>query len=122
MPAQCWFLWIGTLENSNGKLLIRASSFTSHEKRLKSVSMATEKMAKLLKLNFEVITFGEKITQIYVYYKNGDEEPIPIYCNKGEESNMNEIYTALRNMIFVLSFHPKHSALRQIRNGIMQFS
>ena len=122
MPAQCWFLWIGTLENSNGKLLIRASSFTSHEKRLKSVSMATEKMAKLLKLNFEVITFGEKITQIYVYYKNGDEEPIPIYCNKGEESNMNEIYTALRNMIFVLSFHPKHSALRQIRRGIMQFS
>ena len=84
--------------------------------------MATEKMAKLLKLNFEVITFGEKITQIYVYYKNGDEEPIPIYCNKGEESNMNEIYTALRNMIFVLSFHPKHSALRQIRRGIMQFS
>ena len=105
-----------------GKLLIYASSFTSHEKRLKSVSMAAEKMAKLLKLNFEVITFGEKITQIYVYYKNGDEEPIPIYCNKGEESNMNEIYTALRNMIFVLSFHPKHSALRQIRRGIMQFS
>ena len=110
------------MENSNGKLLIRASSFTSHEKRLKSVSMATEKMAKLLKLNFEVITFGEKITQIYVYYKNGDEEPIPIYCNKGEESNINEIYTDLRNMIFVLSFHPKHSALRQIRRGIMQFS
>ena len=110
------------LENSNGKLLIYASRSASREKQLKYVSTATGKMAKLLKLNFEVISFGDKIAPIYVYYKNGDEEPIPIYCNKGEESNMNEIYTALRNMIFVLSFHPKHSALRQIRNGIMQFS
>ena len=110
------------LENSNGKLLIYASNFAFREKRLKSVSMATEKMAKLLNLNFEVITFWEKITPIYVYYKNRDEEPIPIYCDKGGKTNIQEIYTALRNMIFVLSFHPKHSALRQIRNGIMQFS
>ena len=105
-----------------GKLLIYASSFTSHEKRLKSVSMATEKMAKLLKLNFEVITFGEKITQIYVYYKNGDEEPIPLYCDSGGKANVQEIYTALRNMIFVLSFHPKHSALRHVRKEIIRFS
>ncbi|MFZ0965009.1 MAG: hypothetical protein WAN82_00055 [Candidatus Bathyarchaeia archaeon] len=110
------------LENYNGKLLIYASSFTSHEKRLKSVSMAAEKMAKLLKLNFEVITFGEKITQIYVYYKNGDEEPIPLYCDSGGKANVQEIYTSLRNMIFVLSFHPKHSALRHVRKEIIRFS
>jgi len=112
----------GTLESPNGKLVIYASSFTSDEKRLESVSMAAEKMAKLLKLSFEIVTFGEKITPIYVYYKNGDEEPIPIYCDKGEKTNMQEVCTALRNMMFVLSFHPKHSALKQIRNGIMQFS
>ena len=112
----------GTLENSNGKLLIYVSSFTSREKRLKSVSTAAMKMAKLLKLNFEVITFGEKIMQIYVYYKNGDDEPIPLYCDSCGKANVQEIYTTLKNMIFVLSFHPKHSALRQIRNGIMQFS
>jgi hypothetical protein len=111
-----------TSENSNGKLLVYAPSFTFHEKRLKSVSIAAEKMAKLLKLSFEIVTFGEKIRPIYVFYKNGDEEPIPIYCDKGGENNIQEIYTALRNMMFVLSFHPKHSALRQIRNGIMQFS
>jgi hypothetical protein len=112
----------GTLESHNGKLVIYASSFTSNEKRLESVSMAAEKMAKLLKLSFEIVTFGEKITPIYVYYKNGDEEPIPIYCDKGEKIDMQEIYTALRNMMFVLSFHPKHSTLKQMRNGIMQFS
>jgi len=86
------------------------------------VSIAAEKMAKSLKLSFEIVTFGEKIAPIYVYYKNGDEEPIPIYCDKGGKTNIQEIYTALRNMMFVLSFHPKHSALKQIRNGIMQFS
>jgi hypothetical protein len=107
------------LESLNGKLMIYASSFTSDEKRLESVSMAAEKMAKLLKLSFEVVTFREKITPIYVYYKDGDEEPIPIYCDKGEKANVQEICTALRNMMFVLSFHPKHSALRQIRKGIM---
>ena len=102
--------------------MVYVSSFTSHEKRLESVSIATEKMAKLLKLSFEIVMFGEKITPIYVYYKNGCEEPIPIYCDKGEKANMQEICTALRNMMFVLSFHPKHSALRQVRKGIMQFS
>jgi hypothetical protein len=122
MLTQCCFLVTGMLENSNGKLLIYASRFISHKKRLKSVSIAAEKMAKLLKLNFEVVTFGEKITPIYVYYKSGDEEPIPLYCDKGGKVDIQEIYAALRNMMFVLSFHPKHSALRQIRNGIMQFS
>jgi hypothetical protein len=108
------------LENSDGKLLIYSSSLASSEKRLKPVSMATQKMAKLLKLNFEVVFFGEKVTPIYVYYKNGDEEPIPVYCNKGEKVDAHEIYTALRNMMFVLSFHPRHSTLRHMRKEIMQ--
>jgi len=116
-------LWrIGMLENSNGKLLVYASSFTFREKRLKSVSIAAEKMAKVLELNVEIITFREKFTPIYVYYKNGDEEPIPIYRDKGGKTSMQEIYTALRNMIFVLSFHPKHSALRRIREEITRLS
>jgi len=110
------------LENLNGKLLVYASSFASHGSRMKSVSVAAERMARMLNLNVEVVTFREQFAPIYVYYKNGDEEPVPIYCNKGEKSNTKEIYTALRNMMFVLSFHPKHSALRQIRRQIMRFS
>lgn len=102
--------------------MVHASSFVSREKRLKPVSIAAEKVARLLKLNVELVTFKEKFTPIYVYYKNGDEEPIPIYCDKSEKSNMQEIYKALRNMMFVLSFHPKHSALKQIREEAMRFS
>jgi hypothetical protein len=79
-------------------------------------------MARLLKLNFEIKTFSKRFTPIYVYYKSGDEEPIPIYCTKNDQSSIQEIYTALRNMMFVLSFHPKHSALRHARKEIMQFS
>jgi hypothetical protein len=116
------FFGDGMLESSNGKLLVYASRFMSNRKRLKSVSMATEKMATSLNLNFEVITFGVKVTPIYVYYKNGDEESIPLYCDKGKKVNIQDVCAALRNMMFVLSFHPKHSALKQIRREIMQFS
>jgi hypothetical protein len=109
------------LENLNGKLLVYASSL-ARGSRIKSVNRATERMAKILNLNVEVVTFTDKFAPIYVYYKNGDEEPIPLYCNKGEKSDIQEIYTALRNMMFVLSFHPKHSALKRFRKEIMQLS
>jgi hypothetical protein len=110
------------LENSNGKLLVYASALTSHEKRLESLRSAAEKTARLLRLNVEVVTFREKFKPMYVYYKNGDEEPIPIYCDSGGKTDKQEICVALRNMMFVLSFHPRHSALRQIRKEIMRFS
>jgi len=110
------------LQSCNGKLLVYTSSFMSRETRLKSVSVATEKMAKLLKLDVEIVTFTKKFAPIYVYYKSRDEEPIPIYCDSGEKTDIQEICTALRNMMFVLSFHPKHSALKQIRREIIRFS
>ena len=110
------------MENCCGKLLIYASSLALNEKRLQSVSVAAEKIAELLELPIEVITFGEEFSPIYVYYKNGDDEAIPIYCDKGGEFDMQEIYKALRNMMFVLSFHPKHSVLKQIRKEVMLFS
>jgi hypothetical protein len=110
------------LEASNGKLFVYASTFISRQRRLKPVSVAAEKMARLLRLNFEIKTLRKRFTPIYVYYKNGDEEAIPIYCNNDKQSDMQEIYTTLRNMMFVLSFHPKHTALRLIRKEIIQFS
>jgi len=110
------------LESCNGKLLVYASNVARSERRLQSVSVAAEKIAKLLKLPMEVVTFGEEFDPIYVYYKNGDEEPIPIYCDKSGKSGMQQIYKALRNMMFVLSFHPKHSALKRIRKEVMLFS
>lgn len=109
-------------EGSGGKLLVYASSFSSREKRLKPISNAAERMAKLLKLNVEVVTFRKKFAPIYVYYKEGEEEPIPIYCDNAERSDAQQICKVLKNMMFVLSFHPRHTALRSMRNEIMRFS
>jgi hypothetical protein len=112
----------GVLEQDSGKLLVYASGFSSREKRFSCVSVAAERMARLLKISFEVVTLGEEATPIYVYYKNGQEEPIPIYCDKGEEVTMKEVYAVLRRMMYVLSFHPRHSTLKAMRNEIIQLS
>ena len=110
------------LKSCNGKLLVYASSLASCGERLKSVSIAAKKTAELLKLDVEVIIYSEEFAPVYVYYKNGDEDPIPIYCHKREQTNIQEIYNALRNMMFVLSFHPRHSALEQVRKDVIWFS
>ena len=106
-------------KNDCGKLLVYASTGAPHKKRLQSVRTATEETAKLLNLNFEMIRFRKSFSQIYVYYENGDDEPIPIYCDEGKAGDLQEICATLRNMMFVLSFHPKHSALRQARKAII---
>lgn len=110
------------LEGSSGKLLVYASSFASRDKRLKSINDAAEMMGKLLNLNVEVVRLRKKFKPIYVYYKGGEAEPVPIYYNNDKYSDLNQVYKALRNMMFVLSFHPKYSALRSLRKEIIQFS
>jgi len=110
------------LEKYNGKLFVYTSSFMSRGKRLEPVRAAAEKMASRFKMEFEVRTFKKKFAPIYVYYANGDDEPVPIYCVSENPSSTDEVCAKLRNMMFVLSFHPKHSALRQMRGELMQFS
>ncbi|MBX5321548.1 MAG: hypothetical protein QHH12_00200 [Candidatus Bathyarchaeota archaeon] len=107
---------------NRGKLLVYASNQTSCRRRLKTVSTAVEKTARTLKLDVEVLTLKSKRAPIYVYYKDGDEEPVPLYCDKNKEHDTEQVCRALRSMIFVLSFHPKYSALRKIRRKIIQFS
>jgi hypothetical protein len=86
------------------------------------VRTAVEKTARLLKLNYEIKTFKKSFTPIYVYYKTGGEELIPLYCNNNSQSDTEEVCMALRNMMFVLSFHPRHQYLKRVRKDIMQFS
>jgi hypothetical protein len=110
-------------KNNFGKLLVYAPNCSSHRKRLQSVRTATEETAKLLNLDCAVVRFGNDFSPIYVYYECGDgDEPIPLYCDEGKAGNLKEIGAALRNMMFVLSFHPKHTALKQVRGAIMSFS
>jgi hypothetical protein len=109
-------------ESNFGKLMVYASSRAPTRNRLKSVSIAAQETARLLKLDFEMVRIKENASQIYVYYENGEDEPIPIYCDEGKQYEPKSICSNLRKMIFVLSFHPRNSALRQIRNEITGLS
>ena len=109
-------------ENCREKLLVYTSDYEDDADRLESISSAAEKVAIMLNVDLEVKRMSERFTPIYVFYKNADEEPIPIYCNKGEKLTVQEICAILRNMMFVLSFHPRCSALRLARKRIMRLS
>jgi hypothetical protein len=113
---------LSLLEPNRGKLLVYASSVASCRRRLRSVSAAVEKTAKRLSLEIEIVALKDKVAPIFVYYKNGDEEPVPLYCDKNQLPTIENVCNALRSMMFVLSFHPKYSALRKIRKEIMRFS
>lgn len=108
--------------NHNGRLLVYASKFATRKNRLKPISKAAARMAKQLRFNLKVRTIKEEFIPIYVYYEKDGEEPIPIYCNNGKKPDAQEVYTTLKNMIFVLSFHPRHLALRSLRKEVTQFS
>ena len=103
--------------------MVYASTGTPGRKRLASVRTATQETAKRLNLNFEMVKFNGTGSPIYVYYEEtGDDEPIPLYCDEGKISDLEGICSALRSMMFVLSFHPKHAALRQMRSEILKLS
>ena len=110
------------LKANSGKLMVYTSVRSLSKKRLDSVRVAAEQTAKRLNLDFEIVRFEEKAIPIYVYYGEKDEEPIPLYCDEGKISGLDEICRSLSNMMFVLSFHPNRSGLRQMRNELIKLS
>ncbi|MCW4000233.1 MAG: hypothetical protein NWE93_08330 [Candidatus Bathyarchaeota archaeon] len=106
---------------NQGKLMVYASTgFPS--RRLESVRSAAKQTAAQLNLDFEIVRFERAASPIYVYYEENDGEPIPLYCDEGKMSGLKEISSALRHMMFVLSFHPKHLALAQMRSELLKLS
>ena len=101
--------------SNNGKFRIYASN---QHRRLKIVKPAVAKAAETLKLRI-VVAQTKKLLPIYVYYRSEcDEEEIPVYCDWGKSWKEEDVYRAIRSMMFVLSFHPRHSSLRTIRSEI----
>ena len=116
-------LLISMFKENCGKLMVYASTDAPKGKRLESVRTATKETAKRLNLDFEMVRLDRASSPIYVYYEENDcDEPIPLYCDEGKISSLKEISGKLRNMMFVLSFHPNHSALKEIRNELLKLS
>ncbi len=98
-------------------------SGTKTEARLDMVKSAAQQTAKQLNLDFELVRFERTGASIYVYYEEGNDcEPVPLYCDEGKMSGQEEVCAAIRNMMFVLSFHPKHAVLAGLRSEVLKLS
>jgi hypothetical protein len=109
-------------KGSSGKLMVYTPTGLPSNNRLDSVRDAAKETAKRLNLDFEVVRFERQSTTIYVYYEEDEGEPIPLYCDEGKIVGYEEISSALRHMMFVLSFHPKHRGLASMRSELLKLS
>jgi hypothetical protein len=115
---------LGKVSNmlSNGKLLIYAPNETRmvfHE--IEKVKSAAYRIARRLNLGVEVIQRID-LKSIWVYFESCNGELVPIYFNYGLSRREEEVYAKIRNMMFVLSFHPKFSGLKSIREEVIGLS
>ncbi len=104
--------------SSNGKILIYAPNGNGSFGGVRNVRSAAEKIARRLKLGVEVIQ-REDLSSVWVYFENYDGQLVPIYFNYWLNCPADEVYMKIRNMMFVLSFHPKFRGLRSIRREVM---
>jgi len=112
---------ISMFKENCGKLMVYASTGIPRGKRLESVRTAAKETAKQLNLDFEIVRLDRAPSPIYVYYEENDgDEPIPLYCDEGKMSGLEEISGKIRNMMFVLSFHPNHSVLKGMRSELLK--
>ncbi|UCD96045.1 MAG: hypothetical protein JSV35_06005 [Candidatus Bathyarchaeota archaeon] len=101
----------------NGKLKIYSSNAPRLD-RLRIVDTAVSNVAG--SLNFELEHSNRKeLLSIYVYYEGASGDEIPLYCDWGKQLGADEVSRSIRSMMFVLSFHPKHSNLRGIRTSMV---
>jgi len=101
---------------NNGKLMVYTSGKQSRE-RMRIVGSAVEKVAQSLELETEH-SARKKLLSIYVYYQSYGSDEIPVYCDWGKRWKEKDVYRAIRNMMFVLSFHPRHQRLRSVREEV----
>ena len=99
-----------------GKFMVYASARPKTE-RMRIVGSAVAKVAHTLNIETEVSPRKKQLS-IYVYYQGAAGDEIPVYCDWGKTWKEEDVYRAIRNMMFVLSFHPRHSRLRPMRSEI----
>jgi len=104
-----------------GKLLIYAPDLPFRCRRLEAVRTAAERVAEKLRLGVELVS-DRGLSQIHVYYRSVCGELIPLYRDRGGNEGEKDVYFAIRNMMFVLSFHPKFSVLKPIREEVARLS
>ncbi len=91
-------------------------SNVQNPERVRVVGSAVLRVASSLKLETE-LSSRRKMLSIYVYYRSDAGEEIPVYCDWGKSWREEDVCRAIRNMMFVLSFHPSYPRLAMMRKG-----
>ncbi len=98
----------------SGKFMVYASAFPGRSDRLKTVGRAVFRIADRLGADIE-ISQRRNVQSIFVYYRNGGKERIPVYCDWGKNWNEEDVYHSIWSVVYALSFHPEYSVLQTIR-------
>ena len=104
--------------STRGKILVYAPDNNGFI-GIKSVENAANKIARRLKLGLEIIQRAD-LKSVWVYFESCDGQLIPVYFNYWPDCSEEEVYMKIRNMMFVLSFHPRFNGLKSIRREIME--
>jgi hypothetical protein len=107
---------------NGSKLTLYTSNDIWHPKKAQSVRSATKKTAETLNLEFKEAHKSNANLPIYVYFEDEHNDAVPLYCDEGKNAELDEISSKIRSMMYVLSFHPKHATLAQIRSRLVKFS
>ena len=70
--------------------MVYSSNEETQIKKLESIQLATKKTARMLNMDYELIKFKENYSKIFVYYDNGIDDPIPLYCDKGKKEKIQD--------------------------------
>lgn len=108
--------------SSNGKILIYTPDSSNGDfSGIRNVRNAAYKIARRLNLGVEVVRRRD-LSSVWVYFESYDGQLIPVYFNYWLDCQEEEVYTKIRNMMFVLSFHPRFRDLKAIRQDVIGLS
>jgi len=100
-----------------GTFIIYAPPQGWREDRLEAVRRAVRRIAKTLGAGVRVIRTPAAHT-VYVFYRNGRAEDVPIYYDRDGRRGEEEVYRTAWSVVFALSFHPAYPALQRIQEGL----
>ena len=102
------------MPSRNGKFILYASAFSEQNERLTTVGQAVARIAENLGAEIEIVQ-RMNVLSIFVYYKKGGREEVPVYCDWGKNLSVDDVYYSVWSVVYALSFHPEYTFLQTIR-------
>jgi hypothetical protein len=88
--------------------------FSRRNDRLRIIAHAVNRIADSLEANME-ISPRKDVLSVWVYLKGSGNEKVPVYSDWGKDWNENDVFQAIKNKLYGLSYRPEHAVLQVIR-------